>query len=438
MVDSHRSLLHVFYCVLFYSHTLYYSNPSLTYLFSHILGPIFARSEQSHVVFHAQLPPSITVIMDELAESLARQFSLTLKEEAEVDVGDGASYENPSNVTYDLVGRVVAEKSYSAHTLQLNIERLLRPVRGFQFQSLGANKFVLKFNHQLDRTHAMEGCPWLMDRHALLLSLIPDEASPEMMILNFMNIVVRLHHIPMMYRKVDVVSRLCEKMGMVLEVIPPKGSTYQEYIRVRVQLQISEPFQRGTYMRLKGGARIWVSFTYERMPIYCFLCGLVGHLEKKCQLRFANGFVDPGRNFPYGEWLKAAEPNSNQSHTQPNLNPRVQIDQARGAGIFEARRTGAENGIRIGETRSKENCPPLNEASGVIMGGSSSQVLSVEKTTGDTRMVVKPSLSKNRKKKASEMETEAEAYPRKRQVLGDLSQLVTIPVEAATQPHRQP
>lgn len=72
-------------------------------------------------------------------------------------------------------------------------------------------------------------------------------------------------------------------------------------MRVNVQINICESFQQGKYLRLGDGSRKWVAFTYEKMPVYCFFCGLVGHLERKCHLRFREDFVDPGREFQYGE-----------------------------------------------------------------------------------------------------------------------------------------
>lgn len=167
-------------------------------------------------------------------------------------------------------------------------------MRGFHYQDLGENLFILHFNHPLDRTHAMEGCPWLLDRHALLLALIPPDVTPEAMVLTEMNIVVRLNDVPVSHRNPDMARKLCAMIGSVLEVIPPKGEYYQAYIQVKVQIDISEPIVQGMFLRMANGVSKWISFTYERLPVYCYLCGIIRHLEMKCDLRFRENIVDPG------------------------------------------------------------------------------------------------------------------------------------------------
>lgn len=269
---------YLFYCSVLTT----LSNPNI--LFASITD-IF-RSGRPTTFTAVQTPHPIIVIMEDLSEALARQFSLTAKEDGEVDVGSGSMGSEAVGETFDVVGRVVSEKIYSAHTLQQNLERLLRSVRGFRFQELGENRFVLRFNHRLDSTHALEGCPWLLDRNALLLAMIPPEGNPETLVLDEMNIVVRLNDIPRFCRNPETARKLCANFGSVLEVLPPKGEVYQSFIRVKVQVIISEPLLRGSHLRLRDGARKWIAFSYERLPLYCYLCGIIGHMEKKCQLRF--------------------------------------------------------------------------------------------------------------------------------------------------------
>lgn len=76
----------------------------------------------------------------------------------------------------------------------------------------------------------------------------PNGRESETMNLNLMNIVVRLANIPMAFQKPDIARRLCSNLRQVMEVIPAKGDPIQPCIRVRVQVDISEPLQRGVYL----------------------------------------------------------------------------------------------------------------------------------------------------------------------------------------------
>ncbi|KAL0385614.1 UNVERIFIED_CONTAM: hypothetical protein Sradi_2955700 [Sesamum radiatum] len=51
-----------------------------------------------------------------------------------------------------------------------------------------------------------------------------------------------------------------------------------------------------------------VTFTYERLPNLCYLCGCLGHLSRFCEKQLEEGFIDPGDNMPSGPWLRAAPP----------------------------------------------------------------------------------------------------------------------------------
>lgn len=88
-----------------------------------------------------------------------------------------------------------------------------------------------------------------------------------------MLIVLRLANIPIAYWRSDVARRLWAKFGTLVEVIPQKGDFVQIYFRVRVEANISKPLLCGVYLRIQDGSRKWITFSYERMPLYCYLCG---------------------------------------------------------------------------------------------------------------------------------------------------------------------
>ena len=49
------------------------------------------------------------------------------------------------------------------------------------------------------------------------------------------------------------------------------------------------------------GGKFWLTFKYETLPNFCFLCGKMGHDDKHCPE------ISDWRNAPrqYGDWLRA-------------------------------------------------------------------------------------------------------------------------------------
>nr|GMD75268.1 uncharacterized protein LOC109167502 [Ipomoea batatas] len=67
-------------------------------------------------------------------------------------------------------------------------------------------------------------------------------------------------------------------------------------------------------IRRNGGDWSWITFRYERLPNFCFICGLIGHTEKFC-IKLFEGFY-PTSEKKFGPWLRA--PNSRPSSVTGN------------------------------------------------------------------------------------------------------------------------
>lgn len=337
----------------------------------------------------------------------------------------------PFRGVYNLVGRVVSQKAFSGLALKMNISRLLQPVRGLTFQDLGSNRFVLHFEHHLDREHAMEGSPWLVDRCAMLLLPLEEGTDPQTVEVNLMTIVVRLHNIPPNLQSDRVIHQIGSSLGGFVERVRSKRDEFMDFVRIRVRVDATKEIRRGTFLRLGSGNRLWVAFTYERMPLYCYLCGLVGHMEKKCPQRFEEGFVDLGTDFPFGEWLKASVINGRgdaRLPLQPIPTPisRVPSPNRRGSQIF---------GFGSHVNKGSENIPPAMTRNELQLF-TSTQVASSSSSVLRKRKIVTPSVGKNRKNKGLEMNHELNSRPSKKVQIGDTDEFVDVPVAAAEQRHR--
>lgn len=106
---------------------------------------------------------------------------------------------------------------------------------------------------------------------------------------------------------------------------------------------------------------------YERLPFFCFLCGIIGHGEEDCPTRYEEGFSEPERGFPYGSWMRVHEENrralgtmnSNSIFKSPgNRAPLVPRVEKKGADIFVAGVAGNQYDM------VKENWQPNMQVSG--------------------------------------------------------------------------
>ena len=75
-------------------------------------------------------------------------------------------------------------------------------------------------------------------------------------------------------------------------------------MQVRVLVSVSKPLRRGCFVSDSEGNRTWLSFKYERLGMFCYFCGFVGHDLKHCAGFFATEKNGATTELQYGDWLK--------------------------------------------------------------------------------------------------------------------------------------
>ena len=94
-------------------------------------------------------------------------------------------------------------------------------------------------------------------------------------------------------------------LGEVLEVdVADSGVQWGICLRVRVSLDVSRKLIRGKRIRGEEGEDWWVRFKYERLPNFCYRCGLLEHDLKDCTQE--NGADANGNRgeLQYGAWMR--------------------------------------------------------------------------------------------------------------------------------------
>ena len=104
-----------------------------------------------------------------------------------------------------------------------------------------------------------------------------------------------------------VATEIGKCMGVVEEVEKRRNKDGQNlFMRVKVVIPIAKPIRRRGFLASSDGQKTWTTFRYERLPMFCDYCGLLGHDIKNCAIYFGLMKSRKEVQLQYGEWLKAS------------------------------------------------------------------------------------------------------------------------------------
>lgn len=119
---------------------------------------------------------------------------------------------------------------------------------------------------------------------------------------------IQIHGIPTTYQTKEVGYSIGTTIGLVESVdVNEKGFCLGSFMRISVMIDISKPLCRGRKVRLGGLSQFWVDFMYERMPIFCYLCGMVTHDENDCLVGLRRTERMNVEDKSYRPWLRATQ-----------------------------------------------------------------------------------------------------------------------------------
>ncbi|KAL0367582.1 UNVERIFIED_CONTAM: hypothetical protein Sradi_3648300 [Sesamum radiatum] len=146
---------------------------------------------------------------------------------------------------------------------------------------------------------------WCFEKNTLFFSGVGTNENPMNADLNLCNFFVHVHDLPLSKMTFDILSLTGNKIG------------------------------RSCNMEMEESAKekLVVSFTYEQLQNFGYLCGMLGHISKYCEERFVDGSIKPRENNSYGPWLRPSPrelgPNRSKSYpwvyfTKPGTQPHTE------------------------------------------------------------------------------------------------------------------
>uniref|UniRef100_A0A453NYK4 Uncharacterized protein n=1 Tax=Aegilops tauschii subsp. strangulata TaxID=200361 RepID=A0A453NYK4_AEGTS len=102
-----------------------------------------------------------------------------------------------------------------------------------------------------------------------------------------MTIWVQVCDLPFEFKTESVGWSLEDQLGEVLEVSHSNHVIVEKYLRLRVKILLHEPLKCSVEITPLGSSKIFkYDVKYEKLPLYCECCGIVGHTSQRGFVKF--------------------------------------------------------------------------------------------------------------------------------------------------------
>ncbi|XP_031108655.1 uncharacterized protein LOC116013142 [Ipomoea triloba] len=198
-----------------------------------------------------------------------------------------------------------------------------RPTFGLTMRQLQPHRFLIRFYNELDIDRVLAGGPWTFGQCLLVMQRLEPGVDPELVVLQQAEFWVQIHSLPVGFRSEVVVSVIGSFLGTMI-CIDEKNwdGSMRLFYRVRVAIDVSRPLKKHMKLKKDNGTWAFIDFCYERLPKFCFMCGVIGHGDQYCP-KITN-VLDRKAEKPFGAWLgvggRRSMPSSGQRWVAPESN----------------------------------------------------------------------------------------------------------------------
>ncbi|KAF5458418.1 hypothetical protein F2P56_022445 [Juglans regia] len=200
---------------------------------------------------------------------------------------------------------VLADKEANTGALRNTLSRVWQIEGKAVFKEVGRNKFLVECKKVEDKKRIMKGRPWSFDKN--LVCLQDCEGFRSWMDMRFKKepFWIQCHDLPFAGMNYNTSVNLCKGVREVLMVdTDSSGLCWGSFLRVKVLLDITKPLARGRQLSLDE-SKSWIPFKYERLPNFCYHCGMIKHAMGICESLDRGKTSMEGFSQQYGPWLRA-------------------------------------------------------------------------------------------------------------------------------------
>ncbi|KAK5824612.1 hypothetical protein PVK06_019393 [Gossypium arboreum] len=185
-----------------------------------------------------------------------------------------------------LVGRCLTYSVVHFPYLRNTMADLWHPIGGICISDLGKKRYLFQFFHDVDVQRVLSNTPWFFNNHLIILQKVQKGGDRSAILLNFIEFWVQIHDLPPGLITKTIAMQFREFLGKFLEYdtsILTLG--LEKFMRTRVRLDVSNPLKQKKKIQIGKATAVYACFQYEKLSLFCFICGKLGHGESYCPFR---------------------------------------------------------------------------------------------------------------------------------------------------------
>ncbi|CAO2835426.1 unnamed protein product [Amaranthus hypochondriacus] len=217
---------------------------------------------------------------DDLVERCSK-LTIINEEEDIVVLEENKDDKQDEKISLRLIGRVLTEKPLNFDAFKRTMLHVWSLKEGVVIRSMGSNMFMFQFFHWRDMEKVLHGRPWSFEQRLLVLQEIEEDVQPSEVVLKYSPFWVRFYNLPFSCRSDNHIRAIAKVVGECMET-EEDFLDVNPYRRVRIIMDVTKPLKRYQLVKTKNGTTVKIPIKYERLPHFCFLCGLMTHTEKNC------------------------------------------------------------------------------------------------------------------------------------------------------------